>query len=320
VADERAGQSRGPGRAGVSAGVGPTVEFAFGAAFMSIRAIPLRAGRDECLTVSDLLPTAAGRFWIADAAAGALKVYSQQGWRLKSLGCDATGLRRPVSLASLHGRWIAALDGAVPAVAILDESGRALRRFRLAELDRPAQVAVLGDRLLAVVGAGWGSGAGKQVHLYTVAGEYVESLFGEPRPARSSGRPFIAAAGNIVYLGHTRTDSFFIYDVKDHAVTSFSSVAARVAHRLGRAARFTPRLRGLFATACGPVLAAFKSGDDGYLYDLYSLEGKPIALGLVTGERVVNVEGRLFYSVRPSRSGDATLTVWRLTFDGNGMR
>jgi hypothetical protein len=272
------------------------------------------------LTVTDLLPAASGHLWIADARARALKVYSQQGWRLQVLGHDATGLRCPVSLASLHGRWIAALDGHLPAVVVLDDAGRPVRRFRLPELDRPVQICALGERRLAVVGSGWGAGAGKLVHLYTPAGEYIESLFGEPRNVRASERAYLAAVGDALYLGHTSTDSFAIYDIEASAVFSFPSVTARIARRVGRIVGFPGHLRGLFATSCGPLLALFACGTTArdYQYDLYSLDGEPMALGIPSSERVIGVEGPLFYSVCSLPGGDQTLRVWKLSFNGNG--
>ncbi len=311
---ERSGGTR---RAATAAWAGPTVEFAFGAVFTSIRVIPLRAGRGESLAVTDLLPCATGRLWIADAPARALKIYSQQGWRLRTLDRDDTGLRRPVSLTSLHGRWVAALDGLLPAIVILDESGRPLRRFPLPELDRPVQVCGLGERRLAVAGSGWGRGAGKLVHIYTTHGDHVESLLGEPRDARPGDRVHLSAIGDLLYIGHSRTDSFAIHDLEGHAVFSFPSVTARIAERLGRDIGFAGALRGLFATACGPLLAVYSrwsAGRRDYLYDLYGLDGTPIALGTPSGERVLGVEGSLYYSVRRAPGGgDATLRIWRLS-------
>ena len=310
------GRGRGPLR--TAAGNGTTVEFGFGAAFTSIRAIPLRATARERLTVSDLLPVASGRYWVADARAAVLKIYSQQGDLVRTLGRGATGIRRPVSLTSFHGRWIAALDGRLPAIVILDERGRPLRRFPLPEVDRPLQICNVGDRLLAVVGSGWGRGSGRLVHLYSPAGDHVESLFGAPR--HGSGRAYVAAAGIAVYLGHSASESFAIYDLEARAILSFPSLAARIARSVGRDAGFAGDLRGLFATACGPLLAVYTadSGPRRYLYDLYSLEGEPIALGLPSRERVVGVEGPLFYSVRATADGALTLNVWKLSYPENG--
>jgi hypothetical protein len=293
------------GRAVWAARAGPRVEFEFGAVFTSVRAIPLRTGRGDRLCVTDLLAAASGRLWIADAPAKALKIYSPQGWRLQALDREATGLRRPVSLTSLYGRWIAALDGLLPAVAILDESGRSVRRFRLHEVDRPVQVCSLSDRRLAVLGAGWGRGSGKLVHLYTTGGEYIESFFSEPRGGRSQGRAYAATLGELLYLAHTGTDSFAVYDLAADAVLSFPSVASRDAGTL----------RGLFATRCGPLLALYARGAGDYWYDIYGLDGAPIALGVPSGERVVGVEGPFFYSVHSAPGGDPTLRVWKLRFD-----
>ncbi len=294
------------GRAGWAARAGPRVEFGFGAVFTSVRAIPLRTGRDDRLCVSDLLAAASGRLWIADALAKALKIYSPQGWCLQALDREATGLRRPVSLASLHGRWIAALDGLLPAVAILDESARTVRRFRVHEVDRPVQVCSLSDRRLAVLGSGWGRGAGKLVHLYTAGGEYIESFFGEPREGRSAGRVYAATMGETLYLAHTSTESFAVYDLQADAVLSFPSAAGQAAGTL----------RGLFATRCGPLLALYAPADGEYLYDIYELDGTPIALAVPSNERVVGVEGPFFYSVHSAPGGDPTLRVWKLRFEG----
>jgi len=319
VAGARAGRDRGSGRRSHSAQARPTVEFAFGAVFTSIRTIPLRAGRAETLDVSGLLHAACGRFWVADARAAALKIYSEQGWRLRTLGREATGLRRPVSLTPLHGRWIAALDGSLPGVVVLDESGRALSRFPLPELDCPVQLCNLGDRRLAVVGSGFGPGAGKLVHIYTAGGEHIESLFAEPRGERGAGRAFVAAAGEALYLGHSRCDSFWIYDVEAHSVVAFPSLTARLARRLGSEAGFGWTLCGLFATACGALLAAHSRGSAAreYLYDLYALDGTPVALGLRAAQRVVGVEGPFFYALSREPHAGTTLAVWRLESAGD---
>jgi hypothetical protein len=296
------------------------VQFPFGAAFTSLLTIPLRAEVEEDFRVSDVLATVSGRVWVVDASAAELKIFSQDGHRLGSLRRTATGLRRPVSLTPLHSRWIAVLDGHLPAVVILDELGRLVRRFLLPELDRPFQVCNLDDRRLAVVGSGWGPGAGKLLHLYTTGGDYLESLFGEPRGARAPDRAFIAAAGSAVYLAHSRADSFAVYDVEARAVLSFPVLNASVAERRQRCGVDTHRLEGLFVAPCGPLIAQYSVPDRSheYGYDLYKLDGSAIALGLRSPERVVGVEGPLFYSVRPGADGAVELRVWKLLAEVNG--
>ena len=310
---------RGSSQAAAQAGTEPTVEFAFGAAFTSLLTIPLRTRKQERLSVSDLLPTASGRYWVVDSNAAALKIYSPEGRQLRLLGRKATGLRRPVSLASLHSRWIVALDGHLPAVVVMDEAGRVLRRFPLPEVDRPVQICNLEDRRLAVVGSGWGPGAGRLVHLYTTAGEYVESLFGEPQRGRPQGRVFMAAARSAMYMGHTRTDSFAIYDVEARGVVAFSNLNSSVAERSGRYSDSGAKLSGLFAASCGPLIAQYAPSTEAqdYRYDLYSLDGTPVALGLRSPERVVGVEGPLFYSVRGKDRGSCELRVWKMSWGGD---
>lgn len=297
------------------------MEFAFGAVFTPLLAIPLRADGSGPLAVDDLLPTASGRFWIADSRARLLRVYSQEGRPWGSLDRRATGLRRPVSLASLHGgRWVAGLDGHVPGIAILDEAGRTVRRFPLPEVDRPVQVRSLNDRRLAVVGSGWGPGAGRLVHLYTPAGDYVESLFGEPRGGRPGDRAFVATAGPAMYLGHSQTDSFAVYDVEARAVVSFARLAAPFAETPDRRTGPSAALRGLLAAPCGPLIAQYARADEpGYVYDLYRLDGTPLALGLRWPERVVGVEGPFFYTLRRDGGGHE-LRVWRLRIEADASR
>ncbi len=291
------------------------MEFAFGAVFTSLLTIPLQAPQHEPLAVADLLPTPSGRFWVVDAKGAALRVYSPEGRQLWSLGRRATGLRRPVGLACLHSRWIAALDGHLPAIVILDEAGRVQRRFPLPEVDRPVQVCNLGERLLAVVGTGWGPGSGRLVHLYSGSGDYIESLFGEPTKKATSGRAYLAAAGSAMYMGHDRTDSFAVYDIEARGVVAFSNLNPSVSEESGRYASGA-ELTGLFAASCGPLIAQYgsESGQD-YRYDLYSLDGTPMALGLRSPERVVGVEGPLFYSVRAPECGINELRVWKMSFE-----
>ncbi len=245
-----------------------------------------------------------------------MEIRSQQGRCLGSLGRSVTGLNRPVALTMVCARWVAALDGHTPRVALLDESGRVVRRFALPEVDRPYQICTLGDRQLAVIGPGWGPGSGKLVHLYTLAGEYLDSLHSAPR-GPELGRPYAATAGSAVYISHSRTDSFTIHDVQARDLRSFTSLTARIAGRLGHTDLFPGRLRGLFATSCGSLLAQYSGGVrvPHYLYDVYSLSGIPIALGLQSGERVVGVEGPFFYSVQATPSGDAWLRLWKLSLN-----
>jgi hypothetical protein len=124
-----------------------------------------------------------------------------------------------------------------------------------------------------------------------------------------------------VYLGHTATDSFAIYDLRASSVSSFPCLTPTV-HEAGPSDDNSRPLRGLFATACGPLIAAFKDRrGGGYLYDLYQLNGSPIALGLQNPERIIGVEGPIFYSVRTLADGGATLRVWKLGYsEGESVR
>ncbi len=311
-------QSSGPAAGG---GTGPTVEFPFGAVFTSLLTIPLQVEPGESLVVSDFLATTSGRLWVTDETACLLKIFAHDGRRVGSLARYDTGLRRPVSLTSLHERWVAVLDGYVPAIAVLDEGGRVARRFPLPEVDRPLQILNLDDRRLAVVGSGWGPGVGHLVHLYTPGGDYIESLFGEPKSGQPLGRAYVAGAGSAVYIGHSQTDSFAVYDVEARGVVSFSSLKAPPGTQEGGDPYSSLQLRGLFATACGPLIAQYVDQMDApdYLYDLYGLDGSPIALGLRSEERVVGVEGSLFYSVRMDGEGAALVRVWKLRYRESGL-
>jgi hypothetical protein len=67
------------------------------------------------------------------------------------------------------------------------------------------------------------------------------------------------------------------------------------------------------------LIAAFTGGrTGGYHYDLYDLDGSPIALGLENPERIIGVEGPIFYSVHTATNGAATLRVWKLGYSKNG--
>lgn len=305
----------------VAGGSEPTVAFPFGAVFTALLTIPLQGESDEPLVVSDFLATTDGRLWVADETACLLKIFSHDGRRIGTLARYDTGLRRPVSLTTLHERWVAVLDGYLPAVAILDDSGRLTRRFALPELDRPVQVLNLGDRLLAVVGSGWGPGAGHLVHLYTPIGDYVESFFGEPRTDQQSGRVYVAGTGSSLYIGHSLTDSFAVYDIEARSVLSFSKVNRLASQRESPAPCASPRLRGLFAAACGPLIAQYVGGGEAreYSYDLYRLDGSPIALDVRSRERVIGVEGSLYYSLRENGAGSVLIRVWKLKVVESGL-
>ena len=113
----------------------------------------------------------------------------------------------------------------------------------------------------------------------------------------------------------TRTDSFAIYDVEARGVIAFSNLNPSVSESCGRYDGDAV-LTGLFAASCGPLIAQYApvSGRE-YRYDLSSLDGTPIALGLHSPERVVGVEGPLFYSVRTLEDGTNELRVWKMSFE-----
>ena len=290
-------------------GADATVEFDFGVAFTSIRSVRIREPQRERLDIGALLPDSAGRFWVAGPASRTLGIYSQQGYRVRTLDSRTTRVRAPVSLTGLHQRWVAVLDGQLPAVVIMDERGRPVRRFALPELDQPMRLCNLGDRYMAVMGTGWGRGRGRILHLYTLDGEYQESLFDEPHGARSV---CVAAAGCSLYVSHGGGESFSIYDVEARSVLSFPGHAAT-----GERGDRSPRgggceLLDLFATRCGALLAVHRDAREGsFVYDLYGLDGVIITARLRSPERVVGVEGPLFYSVRRRETG-LTLRVWKL--------
>lgn len=303
----------GGGRVSPATGAGnETVEFAFGAAFASIRAVRIRdRDGDAPIRVHELLPDDSGRFWIVNDERSSIRIFSQQGRCLRVLEAVGTRVRTPTSLAHVHERWIAVLDGKLPAVAVLDERGETVRRFALPELDNPLQLRNLGDRLLAITGSGWGRGHGYLVHLYTLAGEYQESLFAEPHDAR---RVYVATAGSRLYFGQRGGDSFSIYDVEARSILSFPSHASDAHDQ--RPEVDGPlngdRLTGLFATRCGILLAVYREErSSAFVYDVYGLDGSTLATRLRMPERVVGVEGPLFYSVRRDDEG-LILHVWKL--------
>ncbi len=121
----------------------------------------------------------------------------------------------------------------------------------------------------------------------------------------------MAAAGNRLYVGHG--DSFSVYDVEARSVLSFPGWVDRVTEE-GDAPSppASGALAGLYATRCGALLALYAGGGSGsFSYDLYALNGTPLAARLRMPERVVGVEGPLFYSVRRGEAGP-TLRVWKL--------
>lgn len=285
------------------------MEFDFGVAFTPIRSVRIREPQGERLDIGALFPDSAGRFWVANQGSKTLGIYSQQGHRLRALDSRTTRVRAPVSMTGLHQRWIAVLDGQLPAIVIMDERGRPVRRFALPELDQPVQLCNLRDRYMAVMGTGWGRGRGRIVHLYTLDGEYQESLFDEPHGGRSA---CVAAAGSALYVSHGGGESFSIYDVEARSVLSFPGHAPTGEEGDGSPRGTACELLDLFATRCGALLAVHRDDQErSYMYDLYGLDGVIIAARFHSPERVVGVEGPLFYSVQRGEAG-LTLRVWKL--------
>lgn len=289
------------GEAG-SAETSDAIDFEFGAGFRRVRAVELRPPPDRSHSLFraaagiSVLPTVTGTFWIADAAAGELHIHAPDGRWLAALDRRTTGLHAPVGVTPLYGRWVAALDGQKPQIALLDETGRSQRRFPLPEVDRGYRICNVADRWLAVAGPGWRVGYGRTVHLYTTEGEYVESLFSVPSTGGPRA-PFLGTFGPALYLSYPGSDSFAIYELSSRNIVSFPARAA--AERNAHAGRHATSPDGFFVTQCGELLAVYPDARGGWIYDLYAVSGALVAGGIRHPERIVALEGPFFYSLWP---------------------
>jgi hypothetical protein len=305
----------------VAAGAG--LQYGFAAAFVHLRSITLqgRAGarlRDP----SDVAGTPPGHYWIVDAAAADVKVFGPEG-RLRHVlrgGPGAVALCGPASVTAFHGSWVAVLDAGAGRVALYDGRARRLGGFDLLHVEEPLQIRNLGDRWLAVLGRGSGRAAGRWVHLYRPDGRHEESFFSlgargraghggdGPAAAHNAAPPNVqsAAAGQALWIAYEPGGAAVVYDLTHRLVHCFP---------LEPAPPGEITLCGLFPAPGGRVIVM--RGDAAprrrFLYQLYTAAGELVMGDLRSPQRLVGVEGRLFYAIEPAEADDGLrLRICRL--------
>lgn len=311
----------------VGTGERSPAEHGFAAAFVRVRSVTLeqRAG-GRVLAVGELVSTPSGHFWLVDPRAGDVKIYGLGGRLLHVLrgGSRLADLCAPVSLAHVHGSWVAVLDAGAGRVVLYDGRARRQGGFDLPQVEAPFQLRNLGDEHLAVVGPGGGRRPDRLVHLYRFDGRYAESVFSVSRRAVRETRDTAsrdptfepphataqsAAVGRSILLAYAPARSVTRYDFATRMVHSFPLDPG--ADSTGGAAA----LHGLFAGPGGRVVVMQRTWEpvERYVYALYDASGEVVLGNVHSSQRVVGVEGRLFYSIRTSQAdGGFTLQICRL--------
>lgn len=312
------------------------LEGELAAAFAHVRSVELeqRPGA-RVLDLAEAVHTASGHFWLVDRGAHDVKIYAPTGRVLHVLrgGGRLADLVAPLSLAPVHGSWIAVLDAGAGRIAFYDERARRHGGFDLPQVEDPLQVRNLGDRHLAVVGSGSGRQADRLVHLYRLDGRHTESVFTishravrempvsgasegarGPDPLRRSApaplAPQSAAVGHSILVAYAPAQSVVVYDFATRMVRSIPLEPASGPDR-GRT------LSGLFPAPQGSVVVMYDAQDPSapapYAYDLYDREGELLVKDARTQKRLIGVEGSLFYSIGAAEEGDGiSLKVCRL--------
>ncbi|MBI4513794.1 MAG: hypothetical protein HY702_06750 [Gemmatimonadetes bacterium] len=292
------------------------------AAFVHVRSVHLeqRAGA-RLLDPTEVVGTSSGHFWLVDRGARDVKIYAPTGRIAHVLrgGSRLADLCAPVSIAPVHGSWIAVLDAGAGRVALYDERARRHGGFDLPQVEDPLQIRSLGDRHLAVVGRGGAREADRLVHLYRLDGRHTESVFtishravretpGGPPASRSHAgqrhvaaarpAPQSAAAGHSILVAYAPARSVVVYDFGTRMVRSIP-LEPEPGH--GRV------LSGLFPVPEGSVVVMYDTQDSSarYAYDVYDRDGELVAGHVRSPQRLVGVEGRLFYSIAPAEAGAA---------------
>lgn len=308
-------------------GTDATLQFGFAAAFVHVRTVTLerRAGA-PILDVGEVASADHGDVWVVDRAARDVKIFAPDG-RLRHVlrgRSRLADLCSPVSLAPFHGSWMAILDAGVGRVHFYDVRARRQGGFDLPQVEQPVQLRSLADGRLAVVGRG-GDGNGRWVHLYRPDGRHAESVFrvpaqrvrervrapGAPGTPATDGAaapatdavPHSAVAGRSLWLAYGPAASVVLYDFATRLVHSFPLEAGV---RPANAASVC----GVFAAHGGRVIVMYQTADAEarYAYDLYTAAGEPVLANVRSPQRLVGVEGKLFYSMDAADGDDA----WRL--------
>jgi hypothetical protein len=312
--------------------VGPIVEYGFAAAFAPVRRVRLESRPGGRIPAAgEIAGTASGHFWWVDPAGCDVKIYGPDG-RLGHVlrgGGGLADLCAPASVTAFHGSWVAVLDAGLGRVQLYDARARRQGGFDLPHLDEPRQIRNLGDRHLAIIGPGSGRAADRWVHLYRPDGRHIESVFAFSRRQRSVLAPAAppapappgapvgpeaapngdalqsAAAGASLWLAYGPHGAVVLYDFSSRLVHSFA---------LEPEARGEPPC-GVFATSAERAVVMYREPETGrYAYDLYAPTGERILGPVRSAQRLVGVEGPLFYSIDSGkeRESDATLRICRL--------
>lgn len=314
----------------MEAGDRRVVEVGFAAAFVPVRSVALeeRPGA-RVRSAEEATHTASGHFWLVDREGGAggaggnVKIYAPEGRLCHVLRGGARGadLCDPVSATTVHGSWVAVLDAGAGRVSLYDARARRQGGFDVPQVDEPRQIRNLGDQHLAVVGRGGGDRSRRLVHLYRLDGRYSESVFAAAHRGVREARGFAsasqdvhacpvahsAATGRCLLVAYGPTESVTQYDFETRLVHSFP--CNQDARRDGSA------LCGLFAAASARVVVMYRAPGavPRYEYALYTLAGELILGNVHSPQRLVGVEGRLFYSIGGAEpEGGLTLRVCRL--------
>lgn len=282
------------------------LEYGFAAAFIPVRHVRLDVRPGARLPAAgEVASTAAGQFWWVDPHAADVRIYGSDGRLLHVLrgGSRLADLCAPVSVAPFHGSWIAVLDAGAGRVSFYDGRARRQGGFDLPHVDEPLQLRNLADRHLAVLGSGGGRVTDRWVHLYRPDGRHLESVFSLAhrtggRPARNGSAPASgatalqsAAAGRSLWLAYQPAAGVVLYDFESRLVRSFPLEVASDAGSLC----------GLFAAPHDGVVVMFREPEPGarYVYELYAATGERVLGPIRSPQRLVGVEGKLFFSIDP---------------------
>lgn len=302
----------------------PGLQYGFAAAFIHLRTIALeRRSGAPILDVGEVAGTDRGDIWIVDRRAQDVKIFAPDG-RLRHVlrgRSRLTELCAPVGLSPFHGSWMAVLDAGVGRVHYYDVRGRRQGGFDLPQVEEPRQIRSLGDDGFGVIGRG-GDGRERWVHLFRPDGRHAESVFAAPsrfvreslssldrRPVRAEDAvPHAAAAGRSLWLAYEPSATVVWYDFSTRLVHSFPLDT-------GLRPPGSATVCGLFAAHGGRVIVMHRTSEaeERYAYDLYTAAGEPVITNVRSTQRLVGVEGRLFFSLDPLHpEEDCRLRVCRL--------
>ena len=265
-------------------------------------------------------------FWIADSKEKNIKIFSENGGLIKSIGKGGAGpgeYNAPFCLAFNSSQQIFVGDPSNGRISLLNQKGDFLRSFAIVDV---REIMSLDDAQVLIVASEFASGKGECLHIYTNQGTKVKSFFDIPQNAFTfnmildHASACIDRQGNI-YGVFTTEYKINKYAKKGNFLLTFNTLPDRYVKAPGKfeVPTFSKTKMVEWINSWSQVLKIVCAGDyvvvclsipgeQAYELDIFTLEGKLRVGNIKTDYRLLSSdrEGRLYF-LSEEEKGDQIL-------------